>query len=246
MLPPSWDAAPAAPVQQNDPRHPSPIKQDKPSGPDQQRQAAKAAKNQQAINAPKEIEKAAADRRHSECLAFKEEGDHHLATLPLLPSARTLPLLLLCSRTILATLLPSSRTGLRALIGSERLPRRLGTRRLLTPARRLRRLRPTVVMLSNWRSRRVGDHHLPTLPLLPPSWHTAPAAPVQQNGSRHPAPIQKGRPARRLRRPRPPVIKQSICRTRSVEDHQLITQPLLLFCSRMILAILLQTTRKGI
>ena len=66
MLPPNWDAAPVAPVQQNDPRYPGPIKQDRPSGPDQQRTAAKAAENQQAVDTCKEIEKAAADRRHAE------------------------------------------------------------------------------------------------------------------------------------------------------------------------------------
>ena len=102
-------------------------------------------------------------------MAFEEEGDHHLAMLSLLPSIGTPPLLLLCSRTIFANLLPSSRTGLWALISSGRLPRRVGTGRLLTPARRLRRLWPTVDMLSIWRSRRVGDHHQATLPLLPPA-----------------------------------------------------------------------------
>ena len=62
LLPRSWDAAPAAPVQQNGPRYPAPIKYDKPSGPYQQRQAAEGTKNQKAVDARKEIEKAATDR----------------------------------------------------------------------------------------------------------------------------------------------------------------------------------------
>ena len=74
LLPPSWDAAPAAPVQQNELRHPAPTKQNKPSGPDQQRKAAKAAENQTANGTCKELEKAAADRRNAEYLAFKESG----------------------------------------------------------------------------------------------------------------------------------------------------------------------------
>ena len=66
MLPSSGDTAPAAPVQQNDPRYPAPIKQDRPSGLDQQPQAAKAAGNQKAVDARKEIEKAVVDRRDAE------------------------------------------------------------------------------------------------------------------------------------------------------------------------------------
>ena len=65
-LPPSWDAAPATPVQQNDPRYPALVKQDRPSDPDQPRTAAKAAKNQQAVGTRQEIEKAVAERRHAE------------------------------------------------------------------------------------------------------------------------------------------------------------------------------------
>ena len=70
----SWDAAPAAPVQQDDPLYAALIQQDRPSGPDQQRKAAKAAGNQKAVDAHKEIKKAVADRRHAEHLAFKEGG----------------------------------------------------------------------------------------------------------------------------------------------------------------------------
>ena len=83
MLPSSGDTAPAAPVQQNDPRYPAPIKQDRPSGPDQRRTATKAAENQQAVDTCTQIEKAADDRRHAEYLAFKEEiGRNRLPRRP--------------------------------------------------------------------------------------------------------------------------------------------------------------------
>ena len=117
----SWDAAPAAPVQQKDPRYPAPEQQHRPSGPDLQRQAATAAKNQQAVGTCEDIEKATTEHRLAECLAFKGEGDHYLATVPLLPLAGTLPLLppagtpllpIPSSRMIPATLLTSSGTGL--------------------------------------------------------------------------------------------------------------------------------------
>ena len=61
-------------MQQNELRYPAPIKEDKPSGPDQQQKAAKAAENQTANGTCKELEKAAADRRNAEYLAFKESG----------------------------------------------------------------------------------------------------------------------------------------------------------------------------
>ena len=76
----SWDSAPAASsrdstsatrVQQDDPRHFAYIKQDRDLSPDQRRKAAQAAENRKAVDARKEIEKAAADCRHAVYLSSK-------------------------------------------------------------------------------------------------------------------------------------------------------------------------------
>ena len=127
-------------------------------------------------------------------LRLRRLDNHHQATLPLLPPAGILPPLLQCSRTILATLPPSSITSLRALISSDRLPRRLRARRLLTPARRLRRLRPTIVRLSFWQSRRRGIILYYSAPAAP-SLDAAPAAPVQQHDHCCPAAIKPDKPS---------------------------------------------------
>ena len=111
----SLDTARAAPVQQNDPRYPAPDQQERALGPDQQRKAAKAGGNRKAIDTCKEIEKAMADRRHAEYLAFKEGRGSLLpppGTLPMLPPAGTPLLPIPSSRMIPATLLTSSGTGL--------------------------------------------------------------------------------------------------------------------------------------
>ena len=120
-------------------------------------------------------------------------GDYHLAAVPMLPPAGILPPLPPCSRTILATLPLPSKTSLRALISSDGLPRRLRTGGLLTPARRLRRLRPTIVMLNIWHTRGRGIIIWLRCPAAS-SWDTAPAAPVQRTDPLFPAPIQRGRP----------------------------------------------------